>query len=71
MKKIEKPIKISLPPLRLYLYELNKYNVKPSFGEALADPSYEPLSVNKLIDLKKSNVSPETIRNLRKPKVKK
>jgi len=48
------------------LYELKRYNIKPSYGAAFADPDYEQLSVKQLIEFKRSNISAETIKNLRK-----
>lgn len=50
------------------LHELKQYNISPFFGASLADPAYKPLNVQQLIELKQSNMSVETINNLRKPK---
>ena len=50
------------------LYELKQHNISPSYGASLADPSYESLSAKQLIELKRSNISSQTINILRKPK---
>jgi hypothetical protein len=50
------------------LYELKQHNIGSSYGASLADPSYEPLTAKQLIELKQSNMSAETINNLRKSK---
>lgn len=50
------------------LYELDRYNVDPDFGAALADPSFEPLTVKDLIKLKQSNISEDTLKRLRRPR---
>ncbi|MBN2180616.1 MAG: hypothetical protein JW715_01785 [Sedimentisphaerales bacterium] len=47
------------------LYRLRQYNISPSYGEAFVDPEYERLSIDELIEFKRSNISPETVRKLR------
>jgi hypothetical protein len=49
------------------LYELRRYDIKPSYGAAFSDPGYEQLSARQLIEFKRSNISPETIKRIRKP----
>lgn len=50
------------------LHELDRYNVSPDFGAALSDPAFEPLTVDELIKLKRSNLSEDTLKKLRRPK---
>ncbi len=48
------------------LYDLKRYDVRPSYGAAFASPDYEPFSAKQLIEFKRTNISPETIKNIRK-----
>ena len=50
------------------LYRLGQHNIQSSYAEAFADPDYEPLSVEQLIEFRQSNISAETIKTLRKKK---
>ncbi len=50
------------------LYDLDRYNVSPDFGAALSDPAFEPLTAEELIKLKRSNLSENTLKKLRRPK---
>lgn len=50
------------------LYRLKQYNIPPSYGEAFVDPEYERVSIDELIEFKRSNISPETVRKLRERK---
>jgi len=48
------------------LYRLRQNNIQSSYGEAFNDPEYERVSIEQLIEFRRSNISPETIRKLRK-----
>jgi hypothetical protein len=50
------------------LYELKRYDVRPTYGAAFAHPDYEPFSAGQLIEFKRTNISPQTIQNIRKRK---
>ena len=49
------------------LHKLQQNYVNASFGASFINPYYETLTASQLIELKKSNISPETINSLRKP----
>ena len=50
------------------LYRLKQNNIPSSYGEAFVDPEYEQVSIEQLIEFKRSNISPETVKKLRKRK---
>ena len=50
------------------LYRLRQNNIQSSYGEAFVDPEYERVSIEQLIEFKRSNISPETVKKLRERK---
>lgn len=50
------------------LYKLKQYHVEADYARAFADPAYEQLTVEELIDFKQSRISPETVKKLRRQK---
>ena len=50
------------------LYKLKQYHVDPDYARAFADPAYEQLTVEELIEFKNSRISPETVKKLRRQK---
>ncbi len=47
------------------LHKLKSYHITADWAAALNDPDYEPLTVNQLIKLKQSHVTPATVKRLR------
>jgi len=50
------------------LYKVKQYHIDPDYARAFADPAYEQLTVEELIDFKNSRISPETVKKLRRQK---
>ena len=50
------------------LYKVKQYHIDPDYARAFADPAYEQLTIEELIDFKNSRISPETVRKLRRQK---